>query len=70
MDISDDQNTITIDSDTYEAVISECPFCRGCQLDTVLQYCDDIPCRSYDRKDKRKVIFKKLDNNNDNDNAR
>ena len=59
MNISDDQNTITIDSDTYEAVINEDKFCRDCQLNNVLQYCNDIPCRSYERKDKRIVVFKK-----------
>ncbi|MFV0599146.1 MAG: hypothetical protein ACK5M0_05415 [Bacteroidales bacterium] len=59
MKISDDQNTITIDSNTYEAAISECRFCQDCQLKHVLQYCDDIPCRSYERKDKRIVVFKK-----------
>lgn len=56
MNISDDQNTITIDSDTYEAVISEDKFCRDCH---VLQYCNNIPCRSYERKDKRIVVFKR-----------
>lgn len=59
MNISDDQNTITIDGNTFEAATSEDKFCRGCQLNHVLQYCDDIPCRSYERKDKRIVIFKK-----------
>ncbi len=59
MNISDDQNTIIIDGDTYEATIREDIFCRGCHLNNVLQYCDDIPCRSYERKDKRIVVFKK-----------
>ena len=65
MNISDDQNTITIEGNTYEAVISEHPFCTDCQLAHVFQYCDEIPCRSYEREDKRRVIFKKkLYNNN------
>ena len=34
MNISDDQNTITIDSNTYEAVINEDKFCR----DTIKYY--------------------------------
>lgn len=61
---SDDQNTITIVDDIYEAIIKDDAFCNGCELGAVLFTCWGVPCKSNNRKDRQCVIFKKKSDNN------
>ena len=64
MNISFDQNKITIEGNIYEAVKEDSGFCNGCELDCNSFNCCDFPCKRKDRLDRENVIFKKKSDNN------
>jgi hypothetical protein len=60
MQISDDQNTITYKLEFVEDNSDDC--CMGCYFEhaALEVVCPHVPCRDYERKDKKKGIFKEV----------
>jgi hypothetical protein len=61
IEVSEDQNTVTVDGVKYEAVKSNlCVGCAFCGQDnTTTEECKHSPCMPQERKDGRNLIFKK-----------